>query len=389
MFTLVIENFVACSFLLSLWGVGPNVYLTELLLRLTQATYGFSILMAVSLILHLAGKMKDFWVVAARAGFMALLLLQSAIWRETLLLPALDAPNRVLTPAGFMALAMSVIVPVIGIGCGIVYRRHIQPPSLLISLCVLLISQAFAALLTPLRELQITSLVSALVGTVVGVELVRLQVEGPLQVRDAQLKAIHTLSTQLANHHSLSDVLKSVSEQAMAILDTDLVVIYLADQPGELDEKLIVVAQTGGEKPEVNLRHRVLYPGEGLAGRVYQLQESIQIANYQQWEGIAPAYKELPLFASMSIPLLDGNDVLGVLNLHETKNGRVFGMEDQRIAQLLAAQAAIAVSRERMRYALDYWQRHAHGQTKRITNSIHFDQHGKLVLGGDVSPLLD
>jgi GAF domain-containing protein len=92
-----------------------------------------------------------------------------------------------------------------------------------------------------------------------------------------------------------------------------------------------------------NLTGRQLPIGEGLAGRVFQTQQPISLANYHQWDGRSPVFDDPPLYAGLSVPLVTGEDTLGVLSVFELKAGRIFTERDRELLEALAIQAAVCL----------------------------------------------
>jgi GAF domain-containing protein len=110
------------------------------------------------------------------------------------------------------------------------------------------------------------------------------------------------------------------------------------------DHTLQVTFQSDGMPGNVpTLTGRLLPIGEGLAGRVFQTQQPMSIANYHEWDGRSPLFDDPPLYAGMSVPLVAGEVALGVLSVFELKTGRVFTEQDREVLEALATQAAVCL----------------------------------------------
>lgn len=343
---------------------------------LSLAAFSLNSLMAFGLIIHAADQMREIWVVLSRAGVVGLLLLQWPLWTGQLF-TSNDTVMLTLeryTPTGLVVVTMNLAYIVLGISAGIAWRNRIRPRILLIGLIVLLVGQGLTLVFALLRQIAFPSLLSSVVGTVIGVALVRMQFFNPLNMRTAQLDAITELARIMSGRGRLPEVLNVVAEQARAALNTDVALVFLVDR----ESKLVIAAQQGGAVP---LLGRILYAGEGLAGRVYQLQETLTNPNYHAWDGRSEVFNDIRFYGSLSVPILDGDDCVGVLNLHEIKPGRSFTERDQRTIQMIAALAALSISHKKQRAELDHLRAHLPAFDKRSTGSLHFDENGTLMLG--------
>ncbi len=93
----------------------------------------------------------------------------------------------------------------------------------------------------------------------------------------------------------------------------------------------------------------VLAPGEGLGGRVFASGKPIIVEDYQHWEGRSPKYKgDFSSRTMLGVPLYWHEQVIGVLNVQADHKLRTFDEEDIWIAELFAAQAALAINNTRL-----------------------------------------
>jgi hypothetical protein len=119
--------------------------------------------------------------------------------------------------------------------------------------------------------------------------------------------------------------------------------------------------------------------GEGLAGRVMQTLSSMRIDNYQQWDGRSPTFDEMPLYASISVPLIYHGRLVGVVNAHETTPGRVFTNRDQTVLEVLAPQAAVTLVAARLEHDLQLTGNHFRAVMAHLSAAVMiFDSSGML-----------
>src|SRR5574341_324648 len=153
------------------------------------------------------------------------------------------------------------------------------------------------------------------------------------------LEAARPLTSSL----SLPDVLDNILTQAARLLD--------AGDGGSLHlynaatDSLELVAATG---MVARYKGRALKPGEGLAGRIFSTGQPLTVENYKVWEGRAPVYADSEVTADMGVPLRWQGEVIGVLDVAADYRTRVFGLDDITLAELFAAQAAIAIGNARL-----------------------------------------
>lgn len=372
--SLVFLNASVAGMFISMILYGGQSSLGRLFNTLSLTAFAFTSLMAFGLIVHAADKMKEALQVISRAGVVGLLVMQWPLWNGQLFneTPIVADMLNIYKPAGIFAGAINGFYVVLGIILAWHWRRRINQPTLIIGLMVLLIGEGLTLLFPTLRRIAFPSIISSIVGTVIGYLLVRMQFFSPLQMRVTQLGAVTTLARTMAEGTRLQDVLDVVVAQAQIAIRSDVSIIWLVDS----DYKLVAAAQRGGP----NVRGVVLYPGQGLAGRVLQMHTTMETANYRTWGGHSEQLKDMPYYASLSVPMLDGDDIVGVMNVHQTEPGRVYNEHDRRIIEMLAALGALGISHKKQRQVLDNLRLKVSGEEKRRTGSLYFDENGTLII---------
>lgn len=376
MASLVFLNATVIGMYLAALLLGEENYVGGLLTELSIDAFALSSLMAFGLIVHAAGQMKEFWQLYSRAGVVAFVVMQWALWGGYLFAPSPSMVGMLetYTGAGLVAGLVNASYLVVGIVLAYAWRRRINQPLLVIGIGILLMGQLLTLVFAPLRQISFPSVISSISALIIGYVTIRIQFFDPLVQRSAQLNAIRELTNALSTRRNLQVVLDAVVTRTHQILRPAVVLVFLVDS----SDQLVVAAQFGGDN---SLRGRILHRGEGLAGRVLELQSSMDVTSYCTWDGQATAFKDQSFYASLSVPMLDGNEVVGVLNVHETAPGRVFDAQDKAVAETLAAQAGLCIAHERMRYDLDMLRARLSGTSKRSTGTVHFDESGTLILG--------
>lgn len=164
--------------------------------------------------------------------------------------------------------------------------------------------------------------------------------------RVAQLDTIRVLSLQLTAERDLDALLDSIVTNAADLVHAQGSTLYIYD---ETRGDLVVRISHRMARDYVGSRVRI---GEGVAGRIAQQGEPIIVANYATWEQRAAIFEGHGLARMLGVPLKWQERVLGVINLHRDLDGLQFNQEELRLANLFAAQAAIAMENARLVGAL-------------------------------------
>ncbi len=370
--SLVFLNLTVVLVLVNELFLGASPSLTQIAGNASIIAFSLTTLTAFALIITAAGMMKQALQVISRAGIVYLVLMQWPLWNEQLFQSPSTAMNAMTAyaQAGLVGAAVNLAYVLLGLAAVWAYRRRVEP-ALLISISVLFVGQGLTLLLSSLRVILFPSLLTSIVGSILGYSMVRLQLFNPLMMRTAQLAAVRDLSQAMTIQQDLQQVLRAVAKQTRLLLKTGIALILLVDEEGQL----VVVAQDGGSIP---LTGRKLAPGEGLAGRVLQTQQVMSLANYRTWEGRSEAFADQNFYASLSVPLIDGEDTVGVLNVHELEPGRIYSERDRAVVEMLVSQASLGITHARLHQEVAYWREHGQ-MTESAPPVIRFDERGQLI----------
>ena len=107
--------------------------------------------------------------------------------------------------------------------------------------------------------------------------------------------------------------------------------------------------------------------GEGLMGLVAQTREAIILDNYMDWPGNMESYTSVTsIYASIAIPLMIGDKLLGVFTTITSDKHQKFDEDDLYILNMFAQQAALAVESTRLYEKSEYENR----ERKRLYNEV-------------------
>ena len=169
------------------------------------------------------------------------------------------------------------------------------------------------------------------------------QLFGETKRRLEEMTALYQTSLDITARLEVPELLKSIVERAVALLQAESGGIYLYDpERGEL--RLAIGYDCTEEYIGVTLK-----PGEGMAGRVFQAGEPLIVDDYRTWEGRAPVYEtDQPFTATLQIPLKWQERIIGVLAINADVQKRTFNQDDVWLATLFANQATVAIENARL-----------------------------------------
>ena len=160
--------------------------------------------------------------------------------------------------------------------------------------------------------------------------------------RAEEQRALLDTMRDLAGELELSRVLQAVLERAVSLLGvTGGEVAIFDEERGGLE----VVASENIGKESTGTRIRL---GEGAMGTVAETLAPLIIPSYHEWLGQSPQYADVLVHSVMAAPLLIGRRLVGAIATVHSDPARVFGLEDLRLLNLFAPQAAIAIENARL-----------------------------------------
>ncbi|MFH2038105.1 MAG: PAS domain S-box protein, partial [Chloroflexota bacterium] len=169
------------------------------------------------------------------------------------------------------------------------------------------------------------------------------QVEEEIRQRVEELGILQKTVLDITAAQNLPGLLESIVERACQLLGAAGGGLYLND-PDKAEARCVVSYKTPSNYVGTVLKH-----GEGLAGKVAQSGQTINITNYQEWSGRSPAFEQEQTFSAvLGVPLLWGGQVTGVIDLLHYEAGKSFSQADEELAGLFAGHAAIAIENSRL-----------------------------------------
>lgn len=184
-------------------------------------------------------------------------------------------------------------------------------------------------------------------GTILGIEGIvrdiseRKQTEEVLQQRAIQLETLRKVGLELAAHLDLQGLLHSIVSYAVDLSRGAGGGLYLYRPDRHVLEWTVAIS------PNPIPLGDILHKGEDAAGTVWATGQPLIVHDYQHWAGRCQRYAEYPFTSTMHVPVLWGDEFLGVLNVNGD-GSRTFIQADVELLSLFATQAAIAIRNARL-----------------------------------------
>jgi signal transduction histidine kinase len=161
----------------------------------------------------------------------------------------------------------------------------------------------------------------------------------------AELSALYELSRAVTGQLDTAELVEAVHREVARVLDVRNLAIFFYD-PGRRELEVALREWDGAREPDLP-RRRAL--GVGLATAVVTRRAPIRTADYAracQREGVIPVPEALALPHWLGVPIVAGNDVLGVLTLAAA--ARPFTEADERLLSNIASLTALALRSARL-----------------------------------------
>jgi signal transduction histidine kinase len=169
------------------------------------------------------------------------------------------------------------------------------------------------------------------------------------QERIGQMMALHATSLEVASQLGADsrDLVADILRRSIVLLGARAGAVYVRAE--RLDELHVIVSQ-GLRGDYTGSR---IHIGEGLAGQVALTGQGLVVDDYRTAPLRVPIYEGEDFRAVIAVPLRQHNRVIGVLEVLDDAERRVFTTDDLWLLELFAAQAAQAIENARTYVELD------------------------------------
>ena len=164
-----------------------------------------------------------------------------------------------------------------------------------------------------------------------------------LRIQNAELGALHETTLGVMHRLDVEDLLKELLQRAGELLSSEHGYIYVRTQREQEIERRVAI---GIFEQDIGRR---MARGEGLAGRVWEMEKPLVVDDYDTWDGRADTILPGQIRALVAVPLSTGADVIGALGIARAHaDGRSFdGSEIERL-QRFARIASVALDNARL-----------------------------------------
>jgi PAS domain S-box-containing protein len=155
--------------------------------------------------------------------------------------------------------------------------------------------------------------------------------------RAQELRLLYEALADISADLTLPKILQSILLRATRLIGADMGDLALYDKT---HNELVVATSYNLGRDYAGTR---IKPGEGAMGKVLLLRQPLIINNYSDWAGQSPQYAEMPAHNALVVPLITGQKLKGALGVGSSDLHRAFSRDDERLIELFAQQAAIAI----------------------------------------------
>ena len=170
---------------------------------------------------------------------------------------------------------------------------------------------------------------------------VRRRAEDRLAQRHRALQAIHEVAQHISLEEEIGATFRRILTRALEVLDAVGGLVLVHDPEADVLRTVESSALPGA----IDL---TIARGEGVSGRVLATRRPVMVNDYAHWDQHVTSFDTTGIHTMLGVPLLWQGRVLGVLAIFNRTEGRVFMDDDIELAELFAAQAALALTNVRL-----------------------------------------
>jgi len=157
-----------------------------------------------------------------------------------------------------------------------------------------------------------------------------------------ELEVMTETLTEISSDLELDTLLQTINERAVKLLDAALGELLLYNkQSGELE----IVARY---PPNTDLVGFKMKMGKGATGHVAVTKRPLILNDYKSLVNTLPEGIKPDVEATLDVPLLKGDELIGVLGVARRKKNHKFTLDDQSLLTVFASQATVAIENARL-----------------------------------------
>jgi PAS domain S-box-containing protein len=175
----------------------------------------------------------------------------------------------------------------------------------------------------------------------------RRQAEEEIRRQNEYLAALHETTLGVVSRLDLAELLETLVERAVNLFGAADGFVYLVKSD---EDRIELTVGAGMSRQDVGVR---LKRGEGLAGKVWELGQSLAVEDYRTWPGRSAQFDEQPVGPEVAVPLRSGPDVVGVIGVARLPLAPPFQQDEMDRIVRFAHLASIALDNARLHTSLE------------------------------------
>jgi PAS domain S-box-containing protein len=158
--------------------------------------------------------------------------------------------------------------------------------------------------------------------------------------RVAELATVNSVGQALSAQLDLDVLIELVGEQVRETFEADIAYVALLDEPsGQIE--FAYYHEAGERRPEAPMAY-----GEGLTSQILQTREPLLLNRKEQHE--RQAMVGTPSLSYLGVPILLGENAIGVISVQSIEEEGRFGEADVRLLATIAANVGVAIQNARL-----------------------------------------
>jgi hypothetical protein len=167
----------------------------------------------------------------------------------------------------------------------------------------------------------------------------------PSRVWRQQLETIDQLGVRLGRETGVQQICRLTAEVAASLLPHDQARVYLVADDRRRLVPSYVSPPDRRESSHTALEHRILLPGEGVAGQVFQSRRGILVGDADP--GLAGFEAPTLTMSAVAVPVIVNDDIVGVIEVVKLGLNQ-YSSSHLRVLKILANQMALSVAKARL-----------------------------------------
>jgi PAS domain S-box-containing protein len=185
----------------------------------------------------------------------------------------------------------------------------------------------------------------------------RKRTEEEIKKSALEFEALYETAKDFSQNRDPNMILRTITDRACSMFGVSTAFVYIYDPE---TKHLYLKASTDPSHPI----GQKLELGEGLSGKVAELQQAISLEDYSTWPGRLDRMEGNTIAAILCVPMLFGGELIGVLGVQERHPSKhTFSDSDTHFLSLFGSQAAGALYSA---YLFDKIRRNAVELEKRV-----------------------